>query len=160
MNAHENPPYEADAHRESKLAQWFHRLSRSFGARDAEFVTAQEAYNTATYGDNMNIDKWIRKHQQNINELIRTKMSMTGTGFSAFNSYYLAYDLTDEDNLVADKIFAPFIARGFKVVNISERIGELLDSHVYLICWKKPSRLPDSVTTDSADSDADATGSL
>jgi hypothetical protein len=38
---------------------------------------------------------------------------------------------------VVDEIFKPFKEGGFKIINLSEKIDEIDNEHVYLISWKK-----------------------
>ena len=43
-----------------------------------------------------------------------------------------------EENLsqYKDEILNPFIEKGFKIIDLSEKIDEIEDEHVYLISWK------------------------
>lgn len=43
-----------------------------------------------------------------------------------------------EEDLVqhTEEVLKPFVDNGFKIIDLSEKVDEIEDEHVYLISWK------------------------
>ena len=55
---------------------------------------------------------------------------------SKHTSYRCVIDLEEDLSQYKDEILNPFIEKGFKIIDLSEKIDEIEDEHVYLISWK------------------------
>jgi hypothetical protein len=101
---------------------------------DENVVPADMAYCRATYGANTNVDNLIKLHQHKINQLITEKTSMRSNG-DTFTDYRCVYSFPNDMSPYIDKILKVFKDKGYKVINLSEKIEEIQDEHVYLISW-------------------------
>ena len=115
----------------------FRKKIRKMLYKAPKFVTCDEAYCITTYGRYDEIDDMIARQQARINEKVSSKLAPARMGDSKFNAYTCIVDLAPDLSTYSDKIFKPFIDRGFKVVNLSERVEEIADDNVYLLSWYK-----------------------
>ena len=104
-----------------------------------EFIeTADVAYARSTYGNVVTAEDIIKMHQQQINRIIKDKQQYR-TGTDSFSDYRCVYSFPDNTKEYINDILAPFIEKKYTVINLSEKVDELKDSHVYLISWYKDS---------------------
>lgn len=103
---------------------------------EEDVVPAHTAYCRATYGANTTVTDLIKLHQHKINRLINDKTSMRTNG-DTFTDYRCVYSFPRDIVPYIDKILKVFIDKGYKVINLSEKIEDLQDEHVYLISWYK-----------------------
>ena len=115
-------------------------INKVFNKDDGQF-TAEKAWIKSTYGSNVNftLEERIANKQKSIREIIKSKFRSLSGGSEPllnYSSYRCVIDI--EEDLVAFKneILQPFIDGGFKVINLSEKVGEIEDENVYLISWK------------------------
>lgn len=104
--------------------------------KEKEF-TAEEAYFRTKYGIYRTVEQRIKDNQKMIKEAIRSKVAPTYRPVTNFSSYYCVIDLDEELKPYVNDIFSPFIERGFKVINLSEKVEEIHDDLVFLISWYK-----------------------
>jgi hypothetical protein len=103
---------------------------------DEDVVPASTAYCMSTYGVNTNVSDIIKIHQHKINRLIHEKTAMRTNG-DTFTDYRCVYSFPKDVEPYIDNILKEFIDKGYKVINLSEKIDEIQDEHVYLISWYK-----------------------
>lgn len=103
---------------------------------EEDVVPATTAYCRATYGANTTVSNLIKLHQHKINKLISEKTSMRTNG-DTFTDYRCVYSFPKDIAPYIDKILEAFVNKGYKVINLSAKIDEIQDEHVYLISWYK-----------------------
>lgn len=111
------------------------------GYREKPPFTAEYAWLETTYGYGSftPIEKRIENKQKDIMNIIMSKFPPTINGQVrgyANRTYRCVIDIEEDLSSVVDKIFEPFVSGGFKIINLSEKIDEIEDEHVYLISWK------------------------
>lgn len=124
------------AENKSWIKEFFEKLFFLFHDNQ-KMITSEEAYNNATYGSNMNRERFIIKKQIDINRLIKEKFNNSTYGETDYDKYFLIVGLTLVEEECSTEIFEPFIKDGYKIVKISEKIEELKTENVYLITWKQ-----------------------
>ena len=115
-----------------KIKSWF---KIKFSAEE-EIIPASTAYCKATYGENTDVKKLIKLHQHKINKLISEKTSMRTNG-DTFTDYRCVYSFPIDVEPYINEILKVFIDKGYKVINLSDKIEDIQDEHVYLISWYK-----------------------
>lgn len=119
--------------------QWWNKfrmwLTAKFTAEE-EIIPADTAYCRATYGENTTIKNLIKIHQHKINKLINEKTSMRTNG-DTFTDYRCVYSFPMDIEPYIAQILKVFIDKGYKVINLSDKIEDIQDEHVYLISWYK-----------------------
>lgn len=108
-------------------------LAARFKAEE-DVVPANIAYSRATYGTNTTVADIIKLHQHKINHLINEKTSMRTNG-DIFTDYRCVYSFPQDVEPYIDDILKVFIDKGYKVINLSAKIDEIQDEHVYLVSW-------------------------
>lgn len=111
-----------------------------FNKDDSEF-TAETAWLKSTYGFNIKytLEERIANKQKSIRETIKSKFRNPNGDMDAritASSYRCVIDIEEELIAHKDLILQPFVDKGFKVINLSDKIEEIEDEHVYLISWK------------------------
>lgn len=112
------------------LKNWF----RVKWVAEENIVSAQTAYCRATYGINTSVDDLIKLHQHKINTLINDKTSMRSNG-DTFGDYRCVYSFPKDMAPYIQTILKAFTDKGYKIINLSEKIEDIQDEHVYLISW-------------------------
>lgn len=112
-------------------------LNKMFNKDDGEF-SAEMAWLSTTYGVGANrpIEERIANKQKNIMNVIKSKFRYSTTGQESNSNYRCVIDIEEDLVAVKDVVMTPFIEKGFKVINLSEKIDELKNENVYLISWK------------------------
>lgn len=112
-------------------------LNKMFNKDDGEF-SAEMAWLSTTYGVGANrpIEERIANKQKDIMNVIKSKFRYSTTGQESNSNYRCVVDIEEDLAAVKDVVMAPFIEKGFKVINLSEKIDEVKDENVYLISWK------------------------
>lgn len=108
-------------------------LQAKFKAEES-VVPASIAYCRATYGANTTVSDIIKIHQHKINRLITEKTAMRSNG-DTFTDYRCVYSFPRDIEPYIDDILKVFVDKGYKVINLSAKIDEIQDEHVYLISW-------------------------
>lgn len=112
-------------------------LNKMFNKDEGEF-SAEMAWLSTTYGVGANrpIEERIANKQKDIMNVIKSKFRYSTTGQESNSNYRCVIDIEEDLVAVKDAVMAPFIEKGFKVINLSEKIDELKNENVYLISWK------------------------
>lgn len=112
-------------------------LNKMFNKDDGEF-SAEMAWLSTTYGVGANrpIEERIANKQKDIMNVIKSKFRYGTNGQETNSNYRCVIDIEEDLAAVKDVVMAPFIEKGFKVINLSEKIDEVKDENVYLISWK------------------------
>lgn len=112
-------------------------LNKMFNKDDGEF-SAEMAWLSTTYGVGANrpIEERIANKQKDIMNVIKSKFRYSTTGQESNSNYRCVIDIEEDLVAVKDVVMTPFIEKGFKVINLSEKIDELKNENVYLISWK------------------------
>lgn len=119
----------------------FRKVKNVFLSKDDGEFTAERAWLETTYGEgyNLPLEERIAKKRREIIDLIKSKFPAHATNMMALNnhtSYRCVIDLEEDLSQYKDEILNPFIEKGFKIIDLSEKIDEIEDEHVYLISWK------------------------
>ena len=119
----------------------FRKVKNVFLTKDDGEFTAERAWLETTYGEgcNLPLEERISKKRRDIIDLIKSKFPEHATNMIALNnhtSYSCVIDLEEDLSQYKDEILNPFIEKGFKIIDLSEKIDEIEDEHVYLISWK------------------------
>ena len=83
-----------------------------------------------------NVSDLIKLHQHKINRLITEKTSMRSNG-DTFTDYRCVYSFPKDVEPYIEAILKPFADKGYTIINLSDKIDEIQDEHVYLISWYK-----------------------
>ncbi len=112
-------------------------LNKMFNKDEGEF-SAEMAWLSTTYGVGANrpIEERIANKQKDIMNVIKSKFRYSTTGQESNSNYRCVVDIEEDLAAVKDVVMAPFIEKGFKVINLSEKIDEVKDENIYLISWK------------------------
>ena len=124
------------------LSVFVDKTKKLFGYKEKPEFTAEYAWIETTYGQGSfrSLEERISDKQKYIINIIKTKFPSHLDGQRSSNSngsYRCVVDIEEDLYSVVDEIFKPFIEGGFKIINLSEKIEEIDDEHVYLISWKK-----------------------
>ena len=116
-------------------------IKKVFSKEDGEF-TAERAWLETTYGEgcNMSLEERIESKQREIINLIKSKFPARNSDMVVCNRKHTSYRcvIDIEEDLVqhTEEVLKPFVDNGFKIIDLSEKIDEIEDEHVYLISWK------------------------
>ena len=118
------------------------KTKKLFGHKDKPEFTAEYAWIETTYGEGSyrSLEERISDKQRQIMNTIKLKFPSHLDGQRRSNSngsYRCVVDIEEDLYSVVDEIFKPFKEGGFKIINLSEKIEEIDNEHVYLISWKK-----------------------
>ena len=138
----ENKIMESKIENKNALSDFVDKTKKLFGHKEKPKFTAEYAWIETTYGEGSYrpLDERITDKQKYIINIIKTKFPSHLDGQRSSNSngsYRCVVDIEEDLYSVVDEIFKPFIEGGFKIINLSEKIEEIDDEHVYLISWKK-----------------------
>lgn len=109
---------------------------KSKNSVDVDIISADTAYCKATYGEKMTVQTLIKMHQSQINSLINDKTQSSTNGY-AFTDYHCVYSFPNDIEPYIGQILSVFVEKGYKVINLSEKVEEIQNEHVYLISWYK-----------------------
>lgn len=114
-------------------------FGKFLGKKNESEFTAEKAWIESTYGENSYKDIKIRinEKQEYIKSSIENKYKKVyQNGFISYSSYHCIIDIEEDLASFVDVIFEPFIKSKFTIINLSDRIDEIDEPHVYLISWK------------------------
>ena len=131
----------AENKQKSKKDNIFRKVKNVFSTKDDAEFTAERAWLETTYGEgcNLSLEERIDSKRKEIIELIKSKFPTRTSNMivsSKHTSYRCVIDLEEDLSQHKDEILNPFIEKGFKIIDLSEKIDEIEDEHVYLISWK------------------------
>ena len=131
----------AENKQKNKKDNIFRKVKNVFSTKDDSDFTAERAWLETTYGEecNLSLEERIAKKRREIIDLIKSKFPAHATNMNVLNnhtSYRCVIDLEEDLSQYKDEILNPFIEKGFKIIDLSEKIDEIEDEHVYLISWK------------------------
>ena len=112
------------------LVKWV----RSSFSKEEDVIPADEAYCRSTYGERTNVESLIKLHQHRISKLIKDKVLLKTDG-NNFSGYRCVYSFPNDMEAYIDEILKIFIEKGYKIINLSEKVDELKSDNVYLISW-------------------------
>ena len=138
----ENKIMESKIENKNALSDFVDKTKKLFGHKEKPKFTAEYAWIETTYGEGSYrpLDERITDKQKYIINIIKTKFPSHLDGQRSSNSngsYRCVVDIEEDLYSVVDEIFKPFIEGGFKIINLSEKIAEIKDEHVFLISWKE-----------------------
>ena len=133
---------ESKVENKNALSEFVDKTKKLFGYKEKPEFTAEYAWIETTYGQGSfrSLEERISDKQKYIINIIKTKFPSHLDGQRSSNSngsYRCVVDIEEDLYSVVDEIFKPFIEGGFKIINLSEKIEEIDNEHVYLISWKK-----------------------
>lgn len=110
--------------------------------KDKPDFTAEYAWLETTYGEGSyrSLEERIKAKQDAITRIIKSNFPGRRDEYISGNtndSYRCIINIEEDLSSAIDEIFKPFVDGGFKIINLSEKIDEIEDEHVYLISWKK-----------------------
>lgn len=125
---------------EGKKKNLLSKVKKVFSKDEGEF-TAERAWLETTYGEgcNLSLEQRITNKQREITELIKSKFPSRTSNMvvlSKHTSYRCVFDIEEDLAQYKDEILKPFNEKGFKIIDLSEKVDEIEDEHVYLISWK------------------------
>ena len=131
----------AENKQKNKKDNIFRKVKNVFSTKDDTEFTAERAWLETTYGEgcNLSLEERIDRKRKEIIELIKSKFPERTSNMvvlSKHTSYRCVIDLEEDLSQYKDEILNPFIEKGFKIIDLSEKIDEIEDEHVYLISWK------------------------
>lgn len=131
---------------EKKVNKIFGSIKKAFNKDDGEF-TAERAWLESTYGvgSNLSTEERIENKQKDIKNIIKSKFRFLNgncENHSTYSSYRCVIDIEEDLAAYKDIILQPFAEKGFRVINLSEKIDEMEDENVYLISWKNIFKKP------------------
>lgn len=126
--------------KEEKKGNIFSKVKKVFSKEEAEF-TAERAWLETTYGEgcNLSLEERIANKQKEIMDLIKSKFPSRTSNVvlcSGHTSYRCVIDFEEDLAQYKDEILKPFDEKGFKIIDLSEKVDEIEDEHVYLVSWK------------------------
>ena len=129
-----------DVEEEKKGGIFSKMIKKVFSKDDGEF-TAERAWLETTYGEgaNLSLEDRIANKQREIVNLIKSKFPARNSDMVFYNkhtSYRCVIDIEEDLAQYKDEVLNPFIEKGFKIIDLSEKVDEIEDEHVYLISWK------------------------
>ena len=138
----ENKIMESKIENKNALSDFVDKTKKLFGHKEKPKFTAEYAWIETTYGQGSfrSLEERISDKQKYIINIIKTKFPSHLDGQRSSNSngsYRCVVDIEEDLYSVVDEIFKPFIEGGFKIINLSEKIAEIKDEHVFLISWKE-----------------------
>ena len=133
---------ESKVENKNALSEFVDKTRKLFGYKEKPEFTAEYAWIETTYGEGSyrSLEERIADKQKYIINIIKSKFPSHLDGQRSSNSngsYRCVIDIEEDLYSVVDEIFKPFIEGGFKIINLSEKIEEIDNEHVYLISWKK-----------------------
>ena len=133
---------ESKVENKNALSELVDKTKKLFGHREKPNFTAEYAWIETTYGEGSyhSLEERITEKQKYIINIIKSKFPSHLDGQRSSNSngsYRCVVDIEEDLYSVVDEIFKPFIEGGFKIIDLSEKIEEIDNEHVYLISWRK-----------------------
>ena len=123
---------------------FFTRLKKAMGVNtDKNGLNATDAFFKTKYGDITSPEQYIEVAQNYIIRMITTRMDQYNRDprDAVFRSYYCLVDFDSEMGEYMDEIFAPFVERGFNIINLSDKVPEINSDYVFAVSWDKRGRV-------------------
>ena len=114
-------------------------LGKILGKKNEPEFSAERAWIESTYGEGcyVPISERIKEKQNYIKSSIQTKFRhIYQNNARSFSSYHCVIDLEDDLAAYVDTVFKPFVDNGFTIINLSDKVEEIDEPHVYLVSWK------------------------
>ena len=114
-------------------------LGKILGKKNEPDFSAERAWIESTYGEGcyVPIADRIKEKQEHIKSNIQTKFRhIYQNNARSFSSYHCVIDIEDDLTAYVDTVFKPFIDNGFTIINLSDKVEEIDEPHVYLVSWK------------------------
>ena len=133
---------ESKVENKNALSEFVDKTKKLLGHKEKPEFTAEYAWIETTYGEGSyrSLEERISDKQKYIINTIKSKFPSHLDGQRSSNSngsYRCVVDIEEDLYSVVDEIFKPFKEGGFKIINLSDKIDEIDNEHVYLISWKK-----------------------
>ena len=114
-------------------------LGKFLGKKNEPDFTAERAWIESTYGEGcyVPISERIKEKQEYIKSSIQAKFRhIYQNNVRSFSSYHCVIDIEDDLAAYVETVFKPFIDNGFTIINLSDKVEEIDEPHVYLVSWK------------------------
>ena len=114
-------------------------LGKILGKRNEPEFSAERAWIESTYGEGcyVPISERIKEKQDYIKSSIQTKFrKVSQNNTRSFSSYHCVIDIEDDLSACVETVFKPFVDNGFTIINLSDKVEEIDEPHVYLVSWK------------------------
>ena len=114
-------------------------LGKILGKKNEPDFSAERAWIESTYGEGcyVPISERIKEKQNYIKSSIQTKFRhIYQNNVRSFSSYHCVIDIEDDLAAYVETVFKPFIDNGFTIINLSDKVEEIDEPHVYLVSWK------------------------
>ena len=118
----------------TRFRNWWRKKS----SLNENIMSADDAYSKTTYGSEMDAESLVKLHQHQINRLIKEKTEFRTNGDS-FADYRCVYSFPKDVAPYIDEVLAAFKDMGYAVINLSDKVDEIKNDHVYLISWYRDS---------------------
>ena len=133
---------ESKVENKNALSEFVDKTRKLFGYKEKPEFTAEYAWIETTYGEGSyrSLEERIADKQKYIINIIKSKFPSHLDGQRSSNSngsYRCVIDIEEDLYSVVDEIFKPFIEGGFKIINLSKKIKENNNEHVYINSQKK-----------------------
>lgn len=114
-------------------------LGKILGKKNEPDFSAERAWIESTYGEGcyVPVSERIKEKQEHIKSSIQTKFRhIYQNNTRSFSSYHCVIDIEDDLAAYVETVFKPFIDNGFTIINLSDKVEEIDEPHVYLVSWK------------------------
>lgn len=114
-------------------------IGKLLGKKNEPEFTAEKAWIESTYGEKSykDIEIRIKEKQEYIKSSVENKYKKVyQNGSISYSSYHCVIDIEEDLASSVETIFEPFVNAGFKVINLSEKVEDIDEPHVYLLTWK------------------------
>ena len=114
-------------------------LEKILGKKNEPDFSAERAWIESTYGEGcyVPISERIKEKQEYIKSSIQAKFRhIYQNNVRSFSSYHCVIDIEDDLAAYVETVFKPFIDNGFTIINLSDKVEEIDEPHVYLVSWK------------------------
>ena len=114
-------------------------LEKILGKKNEPDFSAERAWIESTYGEGcyVPISERIKEKQEHIKSSIQAKFRhIYQNNVRSFSSYHCVIDIEDDLAAYVETVFKPFIDNGFTIINLSDKVEEIDEPHVYLVSWK------------------------
>lgn len=114
-------------------------IGKILGKRNEPEFNAERAWIESTYGEGcyVSISERIKEKQDYIKSSIQTKFrQINQNNTRSFYSYHCVIDIEDDLAAYVETVFKPFVDNGFTIINLSDKVEEIDEPHVYLVSWK------------------------
>ena len=114
-------------------------LEKILGKKNEPDFSAERAWIESTYGEGcyVPISERIKEKQEYIKSSIQAKFRhIYQNNVRSFSSYHCVIDIEDDLAAYVETVFKPFVDNGFTIINLSDKVEEIDEPHVYLVSWK------------------------